>query len=47
MEKENFELILTAEYKDEMIRQAEKLLEEKLPDYTRYKALVIKLIDSY
>lgn len=42
---ENFEVAVEAEYVTEMQTKVEKLLSEKLPDYLRNKALIIKLVD--
>lgn len=44
-DKPNFEIAIEAEYCTNMINAVEKILEEKLPDYTRHKILIIKLID--
>ena len=42
---ENFEIAIEAEYSDQMINNVEKTLKEKLPEYTRNKILIIKLVD--
>lgn len=43
---ENFEIAIEAEYKEGMIEQVTKILEEKIiSGYTKNKVVVIKFID--
>ena len=42
---DTFEIAIEAEYSDTMVSKVTKILEEKLPNFTRNKVLIIKLIE--
>lgn len=44
-EKPNFEVAVYGEYITDVKNEVERLLDEKMPDYTRNKMLIIKMID--
>ena len=46
MDKDNFEIAITDDYKHSIIDRVRDELEKRLPDYIRSKIVIIKVIDS-